>query len=130
MWQRKVLAFLALAFVVGTWSAYHGTGEGGKADAQVRRGVDVWQANNCVACHQLYGLGGYMGPDLTDVVSTKGDAHVRAFVQHGTLRMPAHPITPAEMDDLVAFLTWVDASGQSRVPDSAVHWTGTFILTP
>ncbi|MBV6404287.1 MAG: c-type cytochrome [Flavobacteriales bacterium] len=130
MWQRKVLAFLGAAFVAGTWFAYRGADTGGSADAQVRRGMDVWQANNCVACHQLYGLGGYMGPDLTDVITMRGDAHVRAFVQHGTQRMPAHPLTEAELDDLVAFLAWVDASGQGRVPDSAVHWTGTFILEP
>ena len=29
----------------------------------------VWQKYNCQSCHQLYGLGRYLGPDLTNVVS-------------------------------------------------------------
>jgi len=30
-----------------------------------QEGKRLWSSHNCIACHQLYGLGGYMGPDLT-----------------------------------------------------------------
>lgn len=129
MWMRWVLAGLSAAYAVGSWLAYRGEDKGVEhADAAARRGALVWQANNCVSCHQLYGLGGYMGPDLTNEHGDKGDALIRTFVRYGTDRMPAHPISDADMDDLVAFLAWVDRSGRSRVPPEAVHWTGTYIL--
>jgi len=71
-----------------------------------------------------------MGPDLTNVHSAKGEARIRTFVRYGTGRMPAHDLSDGELDALVAFLAWVDASGRSRVSDSAVHWTGTYLIPP
>ncbi|MBL8011875.1 MAG: cytochrome c [Flavobacteriales bacterium] len=126
MWMRYMLAALSVCFVAGSWFAYRGTSASAPASEQVRQGMRLWQVSNCAACHQLYGLGGYMGPDLTNVHSAKGEAHIRTFVRYGTGRMPAHELSEEELDALVAFLAWVDASGRSRVPDSAVHWTGTF----
>ena len=41
-------------------------------------GKIVFQKYNCISCHQLYGLGGYLGPDLTNVISEKG-AHDVTF---------------------------------------------------
>ncbi len=92
----------------------------------IRQGQQVWQNKNCQACHQLYGLGGYLGPDLTNIISQKSQGYARAFIQSGTDRMPAFHLTDAETSSLIAFLTYVDASGQNRVPASAVHWTGTY----
>lgn len=98
--------------------------------ASATRGRATWHALNCQACHQLYGLGGYMGPDLTNVHSAKGAARIRTFVRFGTGRMPAHALSETELDDLVGFLEWVDKSGLSRVPADAVHWTGTYMIEP
>jgi cytochrome c1 len=42
--------------------------------------------------------------------------------------MPAHALSDAQLDALVAFLAWVDSSGQSQVPAEAVHWTGTYLI--
>jgi len=71
-----------------------------------------------------------LGPDLTNVISDAGDARVRTFVKYGSGRMPAHAMSAEELDGLVAFLAWVDATGTSRVPEHAVHWTGTYVLDP
>ncbi|MBK6342279.1 MAG: cytochrome c [Flavobacteriales bacterium] len=126
MWMRYALAALSVCFVAGSWFAYRGASTNAPASNQVRQGMRLWQGNNCTACHQLYGLGGYMGPDLTNVHSDKGEARIRTFVRYGTGRMPAHAMSDAELDALVAFLGWVDRSGRSRVPQEAVHWTGTY----
>lgn len=77
------------------------------------RGRLVWQNNNCQSCHQLYGLGGYLGPDLTNVIShpKKGEVLLRALVKTGTKQMPAFTLTENEMQELIEFLKATDASG-------------------
>ncbi|MBK6831897.1 MAG: cytochrome c [Flavobacteriales bacterium] len=129
--MRTLLSTLSVLFAVYSYLVYTGAPERGTvASAEVRTGMRVWQENNCAGCHQLYGLGGYMGPDLTNTYSLKGEAGIRTFVRYGTGRMPAHALTDPDLDALVAFLTWVDRSGQSAVPAEAVHWTGTYLIEP
>jgi nitric oxide reductase subunit C len=75
----------------------------------------VWQSYNCQSCHQLYSLGGYLGPDLTNIISNpdKGEKIVRALVKSGTKQMPAFSLTDHEMNSLIEFLKSTDASGKS-----------------
>ncbi|MBW7912157.1 MAG: cytochrome c [Taibaiella sp.] len=96
----------------------------------VTEGWNLWQQNNCQSCHQLYGLGGYMGPDLTNIArdSTKGKPYMYTFIKHGTGRMPAFNMTDDEVYRIIDFLEWVDKSGVSQVPAEAVHWSGTYII--
>ena len=95
--------------------------------AQVKHGQRIYQQNNCMACHQFYGLGGYMGPDLTNVVSSKGAAYARAFLISGTERMPNFGFNDEEMDDLVAFLEFVDTMGTYQAPSYELSWYGTVV---
>ena len=76
-------------------------------------GQVLWQDNNCTACHQFYGLGGYLGPDLTNIISNpnKGPAYAKAFFNSGIKSMPKFNFTPEEQDALVTFLTEVDQTG-------------------
>lgn len=77
------------------------------------RGEKLWQENNCVACHQIYGLGGYLGPDLTNIISSKnkGEMYVEAFINSGSKSMPQFDFSENEKRDLVAFLTHIDQTG-------------------
>ncbi|MCD6062427.1 MAG: Cytochrome c [Flavipsychrobacter sp.] len=101
------------------------------ADSKALAGMQTWQEKNCQSCHQLYGLGGYMGPDLTNVISEpgKGSDYMKSFIKYGTGSMPNFNLTDNEVANLIAFLDWVDKSGQSRVHPSSVHWTGTYNLS-
>ncbi len=75
----------------------------------------VWQHYNCQSCHQLYNLGGYLGPDLTNVIShpDKGEKIIRAMVKSGTKQMPAFTLSDNEMNSLIEYLKSIDASGSS-----------------
>lgn len=79
----------------------------------------VWQSYNCQSCHQLYSLGGYLGPDLTNVISNpnKGEKIVRAMVKSGTKQMPSFSLSDNEMNALVEFLKSTDASGKADLRD-------------
>ena len=62
----------------------------------------VWQKYNCQSCHQLYGLGGYLGPDLTNVYSAKGkgELFIKAFLHAGTKQMPSFDLSKEEEKEL------------------------------
>ncbi len=75
---------------------------------QAVRGKMLFQSKNCIACHQLYGLGGYLGPDLTTVISRKDPDYSRAIIMAGTLRMPNLKLNRDETDAVIEYLTYVD----------------------
>ena len=96
----------------------------------VAEGRLVWQKHNCHTCHQLYGLGGYLGPDLTNVYSRSGnnEYYIRAIVKSGVKQMPAFEISEEEMNALLQFLKNVDQSGSSNPQDYQPEILGTFSL--
>lgn len=87
----------------------------------------LFQEKNCIACHQFYGLGGYMGPDLTNVISGpgKGADYAKSFIENGTSKMPNFGLSASEIDDLVRFLEFVDSSGVYPPEKPKIRWNGT-----
>ena len=75
------------------------------------KGKILWQTKNCGACHQIYGLGGYLGPDLTNIYSSKGDEHIKASLHAGTDIMPTFNLSDSEVTEIVAYLKSIDATG-------------------
>ena len=76
------------------------------------KGKLIFQKYNCTACHQLYGLGGYLGPELTTMMSApgKGKIYAKAILQKGTQRMPDLKLNDEEINSLIAYLAAVNAS--------------------
>ncbi len=83
------------------------------AKPEASKGRLTWQKYNCQSCHQLYGLGGYLGPDLTNVYAApnKGEPLIRAMLQIGIPPMPSFNLPEEEIALLVAFLKETNASG-------------------
>lgn len=126
--KRFVFAGLCLAFALYSARVYT-TGtlstHGAPMNDLARYGQQVYQQYNCVACHQFYGLGGYMGPDLTNVMSRRGEAYSRAFITAGTAAMPNFGLSAEEVDGLIAFLAFVDSTGTYPAQNYEVAWYGT-----
>lgn len=129
--MRAFLLFLCIA--CAAFSGFVYTSEGPSKEAApspaALAGIQLWQDKNCQSCHQLYGLGGYMGPDLTNV-ARRGDQYMSSFLKSGTERMPDFQLSEAEIDQICAFLHWANQSGSSKVSADAVHWTGSYIIKP
>lgn len=100
------------------------------ATLEAEAGKRIWQQNNCVACHQIYGLGGFLGPDLTNVYSAKlkGPEYIKAFVRSGTAAMPAFELSEEELEQLLSFFKHVDASGKSDPKNFRRNLDGTIEL--
>ncbi|MDP1762683.1 MAG: cytochrome c [Sediminibacterium sp.] len=95
------------------------------ANEAVSKGKRVWQEKNCGACHQIYGLGGYLGPDLTNEYSLRSTDFIKVFLNYGTPAMPNFNLSEQDINHLLAFLKSIDASGKSDPKTFTIHYNGT-----
>lgn len=79
---------------------------------QINKGKLLFQQYNCIACHQVYGLGGYLGPELTTAYSDKnrGELYMKAFLKAGGQRMPNFHFNDEDINTLISYLKYVDAT--------------------
>ncbi len=79
---------------------------------KINAGKQLFQQYNCQACHQIYGLGGYLGPELTTAYSDKnrGEQFMRAILVAGGNRMPNFHLSTKQIDALIAYLKYVDTT--------------------
>jgi len=87
---------------------------------QVVAGKKIWEDNNCMGCHTLFGEGAYYAPELTKIVEKKGANYLRLFLKDpekmypGERKMVNYHFSDQEIDDVIAFLEWcgkVDLNG-------------------
>ena len=125
----KWFSLVVVFYFVYSFLVYTSEGETTQANvamsAEAQEGRLVFQKYNCTACHQIYGLGGYMGPDLTNIMSLRGRAYASVFIQNGTNRMPNLHLSEEELQQVLAFLEAVDGSGLFPVKDFEIQWNGT-----
>ena len=124
--QRKLMmAGLVAAFIGQTWLVY--TDPQGTAAPPLsplaQRGRQLWLDENCQACHQVYGFGGFLGPDLTNAASRLTRARLDEVLTLGNLQMPAFHFDSEQIDAIEAYLRGLDATGigqaRNRVPPTA-----------
>ncbi len=86
----------------------------------------VWQKYNCQSCHQLYSLGGYLGPDLTNQLSKEnGELILKNIVQSGTGAMPKFNLSDTEMLSLIEFLKHTNETGKADLRQFKPNIDGT-----
>jgi mono/diheme cytochrome c family protein len=78
------------------------------------RGQALFRRHNCRACHQVYGFGGFLGPDLTNVASRYSANELEGILTTGRKQMPAFGFTALERRDLYAFFESLDATARSQ----------------
>lgn len=83
---------------------------------EVVAGKHVWHRKNCINCHTLLGEGAYYAPDLTKIASQRGTPYLRAFLadpskfyneERDRRLMPNLNLSAGEIDEVIAFLSWV-----------------------
>jgi len=99
--------------------------------AEVVRGKEIWESNNCMGCHTILGEGAYYAPELTKVVDRlnqkydgNGEEVIKGILmsngpwQPNGRKMVAYGMTEAEASDVVAFFKWIgeiDLNGFDRI---------------
>ncbi len=126
--KHKVIAalILSIGFVCYTGYIYSALpNQKGTLSVEADEGKSLWQKHNCTACHQVYGLGGYLGPDLTNVFSEKGEGNIRAFLKIGNPTMPAYDLSEGETRSLLAYLKHIDETGIADPRSFTIKMNGT-----
>jgi nitric oxide reductase subunit C len=107
----------AVLFLAATWDTQRQVATLSNVDKlsdQVVAGKRAFEKYNCNDCHTILGFGGYYAPDLTRVVQRVGADGIRYRVKspekafaNSWRKMPNLKVSDAEVEDLVAFFTWV-----------------------
>jgi len=124
------LIALTAIFFCQTWMVYVDAAgrELPPLSAQATRGQELWLENNCQSCHQLFGFGGFLGPDLTNLArrleshSAEGEAtrtaldgRLETVLTTGSARMPAFHLAADERDDLACFFEELSRTGVGQI---------------
>ncbi len=114
---RKVLMFaLVGAFLVQTWLVYTDPAgrEGPPLSEHASQGQAIWHEHNCQSCHQLYGFGGFLGPDLTNAARRLTDERLQAVLTEGSEMMPAFELGAEDRGALAAFFEELNLTGEGQ----------------
>ena len=124
--KTLVLVGLTISFLSYSFLLYSSEiKEPTTANALAQKGKMIWQQKNCQACHQQYGLGGHLGPDLTNVYGSRPEGYIRAILQTGTVVMPDFHLTPNEQNDLIEFFKYTNTTGTANPKSFTQHLDGT-----
>lgn len=117
--RKFMLAALVSAFAGQTALVYSDStaDEFGALSALELAGREIWHEHNCQVCHQVYGFGGFLGPDLTNAAARINRARLDTILTEGYAQMPAFHMSPEQIDAVEAFLGALDRTGvgQARV---------------
>lgn len=89
---------------------------------EVNRGKIIWEDNNCMGCHTIFGEGAYYAPELTKAYERRGEAYIKAVLMSQTpwsprgRKMVAYGMTDQEAKDVVAFLKWAGEADLNGFP--------------
>lgn len=128
---RKYLLILLLLFtlfasynyVLYTEQSAYGTV---KLSEKALQGEKLWRQNNCNSCHQIYGLGGYLGPDLTNVYSfrKRDEKFLKSMFNSGVKAMPTFDFNETEQEALLQFLIEIDQTGKYPNTEASIEADG------
>ncbi len=111
--KEAALACLVAAFGVQTTLVYTDERQDPLSEAALR-GRTLWHENACQVCHQLYGQGGFLGPDLTNAASRMDASRLASFLTVGSGQMPPFHFTDEQITDLSAYLEALDRPDLGR----------------
>ncbi len=121
--RKILLLLLAACFAVQTYLVYSDEPSLVQLEGPALEGAELWHRHNCQACHQLYGYGGFLGPDLTNLAGRLQEPQLTArltqLMTQGSGAMPPFPVTDTEIAAIQAFLEEMNRSGHGQARQTA-----------
>ncbi len=111
--KQVLLTALVASFAIQTALVYSDE-RGERLTETAIRGRELWHKNACQVCHQVYGNGGFLGPDLTNAASRVDSIRLVSLLTAASGQMPAFHFTDQEIADLRAYLEALDRPDLGR----------------
>lgn len=115
--RKALMASLVGAFVAQTALVYaDDTADRTPPLSELARdGRRIWHAHNCQACHQIYGFGGFLGPDLTNAAPRMTLDYLGKVLtvgpNDGKSQMPAFHLDEDQIAAVQAFFIELNETG-------------------
>ena len=128
--RKYVLILLLLLALFTTYNSIIYTDQSAYGDVKFTKkalqGEKLWLQNNCNSCHQIYGLGGYLGPDLTNVYSfrKRDEKYLKSMFNSGIKAMPQFDFNETEKEELLQFLIEIDQTGKYPNTEAMIEADG------
>ena len=82
---------------------------------EVVAGKKIWESNNCMGCHTLFGEGAYYAPELTKVVDRRGAPWIRMFLKDPEAMFPGQrKMVNYNFSDERSTTCWPSSTGAAR----------------
>ncbi len=96
----------------------------GEESPLVTAGRNAYRQINCSYCHSIGGVGGSVGPDLTNIASKLNSQQLTTYLQNPNAMIPQtlHPKLQFTQDELTALVSYLETLGApvSYTPEAPV----------
>ncbi len=121
--KLAMLATLLVCFIAQTLLVYADSSHPSPLSESAVLGRKIWHERNCQACHQTYGFGGFLGPDLTNVAQRLDFDQFLTRLAQGQDQMPIVDLEPDQALNLWQYLEEVSLTGIGEARSSTLRGT-------
>ncbi|MEE8142709.1 MAG: cytochrome c, partial [Planctomycetota bacterium] len=112
--KRALMVALVLCFALQTYFVYSDRSLAPRLSEKAQVGRQLWHRHNCQSCHQLYGYGGFLGPDLTNPSPLVTADYLGTLLTQGVGQMPAFHFNEDEIAAMDEFLHAMNSTGRGQ----------------
>ncbi|MCH2654664.1 MAG: cytochrome c, partial [Gemmatimonadetes bacterium] len=105
--KKRLLAVLVLCFLAQSIFVYRDDVDL-ELSMEAIEGRQIYHESACQVCHQLWGQGGFLGPDLTNAASRVDEARLVSLLTVWSGQMPAFNFNSRQIDQMKTFMNEID----------------------
>ncbi len=112
--KQILMVVLLICFVIQSALVYTDPSSSPPLSEKALEGRRIWHQNNCQACHQIYGFGGFFGPDLTNASQRIAPQRMQQILTSGSGLMPAFNLNEDEIAAIDEYLKALNETGTGQ----------------
>lgn len=112
--KQVLMYILVICFGVQSALVYTDPSSSPPLNTKAIEGRNIWHQYNCQSCHQIYGFGGFFGPDLTNVSQTIAPQRLQQVLTSGSGLMPAFNLNEDEIAAINEYLKALNETGTGQ----------------
>ena len=109
--KQFLMVILVICFGIQSALVYTDPSSSPPLTAKAHAGRNLWHQYNCQSCHQIYGFGGFLGPDLTNASQRIAPLRMQQVLTSGSGLMPAFNLNEVEIAAINEYLKALNETG-------------------